>query len=571
MIKFHDYNPDKPFKVTGEFHYISDGKIFLDYTPKQGTMVAIMDGKALTESATDSPKAGEFYIDYAVASEYKQATQVVLFNEADNGKRVDFDYEGVSTIIKAEHMNEIRDFMNRYDEDRATDLVAGTRPPRKGELVETLSNPQLTDFTEVAVVGVVGNMISVESADGIEEGKTYTITDGTKYEEFEVESVNTTDGVVTAKNLAGSYESGKIIATTATMVNGEAIVAGETQIVKWGKKEIWKGNKGTVESTATLYTDGATLSDMSQNPSGELEVADAKKSSLKVMLFGKPTNNNSFPLITSNRTYLMDDGIMGAIWQDNAATPCLRCFENGDIMPFCPVETANTRQKPLTSAPTRSATSYYVPPLWAKEIEVERNGVKRKLVSFSKRAAEGYSLLPVFQKHPDGFCLIQIPQSYSSFDTIKKEVSGAFATGDESDHISTLDMLHASCVWMLYTYNGTNISAPCYYEPNTRKVYKPNPNALVSATAKNDLVVAGDLGDINQYSTVGFDISTGMFTYSGNLFYKQNNVWNIPLQLLSCRQFGTVAPFSSTWGTGNRIFAGYYFTTKEAVKDWTLV
>ena len=107
MIEFHDYDPANPFAVTGETQTIADGKVTLNYTPLQGS-VSIT---GFTETTSKTPAKGEFYIDYSAGTEYRMATQVVVFNTADNGTTVTASYSGVSTLIRAKHFNEIKSFM----------------------------------------------------------------------------------------------------------------------------------------------------------------------------------------------------------------------------------------------------------------------------------------------------------------------------------------------------------------------------------------------------------------------------------------------------------------------------
>ena len=264
MQKFYDYNPDAPFAVSGEFHDITDAHVDLDYTPKQGTVKVTIDGAAAKESKDGSPKPGEFYIDYSASTQYRMATQVVKFNAADNGKRATFNYDGVSTLIKARHFNEIRDFMNNYNADRADDLVAGRRSPRRNEKVESYAEPTLTDRTSARVTGCIGTMITLDSADGIVVGCEYTITDGVNADTFKAVSVNDENAVVTADKLTHEYSSGHLYRSTATIENGAAIAAGNIQKISWTPDATWEGTSGKTTKTIDFTKgtpDGFTVGD----------------------------------------------------------------------------------------------------------------------------------------------------------------------------------------------------------------------------------------------------------------------------------------------------------------------
>lgn len=116
MQTFHDYDIKNPFDVTAESQTITDGKVTLNYTPLQGSVTIT----GFTENTSGTPAKGEFYIDYAVNSQYRMATQVVKFNTEDNGTTVSVTYKGVSTIIFARHMNEIKEFIESVPGTYAT-------------------------------------------------------------------------------------------------------------------------------------------------------------------------------------------------------------------------------------------------------------------------------------------------------------------------------------------------------------------------------------------------------------------------------------------------------------------
>ena len=107
MIEFHDYDPAHPFPVTSEKHIIQDGRIILDYVPLKASVTI----EGFRECTTGSPGPGEFYIRYGDEDGYRTADQIVHFSEGYDGLLVTVDYLGVSTILRARHMNEIKKFM----------------------------------------------------------------------------------------------------------------------------------------------------------------------------------------------------------------------------------------------------------------------------------------------------------------------------------------------------------------------------------------------------------------------------------------------------------------------------
>ena len=260
MQKFYDYNPGKPFHVEGEWHYVKDGKVDLNYTPKEGTLTVLLDGEQISESDSVSPNPGQFFINYSTVTNYRMAEQVVIFNEADNGKRATFEYDGVSTLIKARHFNEIRDFMYSYNEDRAADLVEGRGHKKGNETVESFAKPRYTDLTEAKVEGADGNVITVSDATGIESGRQYIIADKRGMEYITVKTVNKDDRVLTLEeNLKHGYSDPRIYRTTAVIKGGAAIAEGSSQDIEWFAGETWRGTDGAAVVNAGIKAEEATL------------------------------------------------------------------------------------------------------------------------------------------------------------------------------------------------------------------------------------------------------------------------------------------------------------------------
>jgi len=104
MIEFHDYDPAHPFAVNAETHIIRDNKVTLNYAPLKGSVN--IDG--WTEDETGELPQGTFFINYGEKENYRTADQIVHFPSGYDGIAVTVDYQGVSTLLRAEHMNEIK-------------------------------------------------------------------------------------------------------------------------------------------------------------------------------------------------------------------------------------------------------------------------------------------------------------------------------------------------------------------------------------------------------------------------------------------------------------------------------
>ena len=120
MIVFHDYDPAHPFAVTAEKHIIRDNKITLNYAPLKGSVR--IDG--FLEDETGGLPLGTFSIHYGDEDNYRTADQIVHFPDGCDGIAVTVDYQGVSTLLRAEHMNEIRAFMETGASELAAHMIA---------------------------------------------------------------------------------------------------------------------------------------------------------------------------------------------------------------------------------------------------------------------------------------------------------------------------------------------------------------------------------------------------------------------------------------------------------------
>ncbi len=244
MLKFHDYDPSKPFPVKEERHYIEGGEVFLDYTPKAGTLqITSADGTEF-KLVTGEPKEGEFFINYEEGSQYKLANQKVTFSEADNGKKISCDYEGVSTLIKAKHMNEIKDFMDMYRERRAINLIEGTEQPTSKEQVEMFSDSQIVERLDIPVKSIDGNVLGVSVFSGVEVGKEFTLADSENFETVKVTAISTKDRTITVDKVEKTYTDPHLYRTT-TEQNGDKAetVSGMGGTVEWKPDIKWQGKE----------------------------------------------------------------------------------------------------------------------------------------------------------------------------------------------------------------------------------------------------------------------------------------------------------------------------------------
>ncbi len=120
MIEFKDYDPANPFQVTCEKHIICNGKITLNYAPLKGS-VSIDE---LVEDTSGTLPVGSFFINYGDANNYRTADQIVHFNRTYDGVVVSVNYQGVSTLLRATHMNEIKEFIERGASELAARIIA---------------------------------------------------------------------------------------------------------------------------------------------------------------------------------------------------------------------------------------------------------------------------------------------------------------------------------------------------------------------------------------------------------------------------------------------------------------
>lgn len=490
MIKFHDYNPSKPFEVRGEWHYVDKGEVTLNYTPMQGSMKVFLDGVEATESNSKSVEAGQFYIDYSADSDYKMATQKVYFNKSDNGKRATFDYSGVSTLIFAKHFNEIRDFMNGYNEDRARDLLAGKIPTRSGEKLEVFKHPKLTDTTKVTVTAVDGVTLTVGSVGDLKKGETYTLSDGERFEEFEVAAIDPENKTVTAKELKNTYTKGHIYKTTASVVDGKATVLNGSQTVQWDVDEVWRGKEGGTDAALTpVSAFGDNMHGVFVNSSGEFEVENFNKmeyymwSPLEFRLQGgfcfKKTTTPVPVSVFSN----------GSISASSLATNNYPHFidEAGNVYPWIP-EFFFPKLKTIIVEKTVGDKKYtlsgaFIPPIWMKEVSHFHPEINKRCLATCVSEQEGTILHPAFNEHKEGFYIFRYSDYFKEDDLVKKltslEVSACclylpyFSGASFAVPMVTTKVSNSNAEWVmnvktgLFDYQGVNSVAAVQYKSDT--------------------------------------------------------------------------------------------------------
>ena len=228
MQKFYDYDPANPFKVSGETQVITDGKIRLNYTPLAGSLTIT----GYTATTENSPGTEEFYVDYQTASSYRLATQFVYFNTANNGKTVTCNYSGVSTLILARHLNEIKEFMESGTAPNATvaDHVAdaltfrdvdGTTRQFNGSLpVDLSTGVNYAASAGKAINDVNGKAITATYAPLTSPALTGTPTAPTATADTKTTQVATTAFVNTAVSQGNSATATKLVTARSIGLTG---------------------------------------------------------------------------------------------------------------------------------------------------------------------------------------------------------------------------------------------------------------------------------------------------------------------------------------------------------------
>lgn len=109
LPQFYDYNPSNPWVITDESHTIAlNGTVRLTYIPLKGS-VSI---PGYTETTSVTPGLTEFYIDYQDATAYRTAQGVIQFNVSAASSNILVSYQGVSQLLLATYMNEIKAYID---------------------------------------------------------------------------------------------------------------------------------------------------------------------------------------------------------------------------------------------------------------------------------------------------------------------------------------------------------------------------------------------------------------------------------------------------------------------------
>ena len=270
MQYFKDYDIDNPFDINEEIHVIQNGKIRLNYAPMKGsvTIRALSGSSTFTEvnSSKTAPRANEFRIEYGDETHYKTATQWVYFSESDNSKEVSVSYKGVSTLILAKDLNEMREAM--LIQDSSLDSLIRLKETEDIPIVENFAEPMLTDMTSVVVTNISGNTLTVTSLEGLSVGKHYSAVEGTNREEVVVIAISSKDRTVKVDKILNGFTNPMLLRTTVVIRDGIA-VAGKTAKVEW------KPNLSFSPTEEIVYTPAkktvVSLDNIKENDDGSFE------------------------------------------------------------------------------------------------------------------------------------------------------------------------------------------------------------------------------------------------------------------------------------------------------------
>lgn len=131
MIEFHDFDPANPYAISNERHAISGNMITLDHLPQKGSVTI----EGFTETS-GPPSVGEFRVDYGYNGNYRTSMQTVTFAAGYDGMEVSVSYNGIGTLLRAKHINELRAFMETGASELAARLFV-TYKEAMSEILET--------------------------------------------------------------------------------------------------------------------------------------------------------------------------------------------------------------------------------------------------------------------------------------------------------------------------------------------------------------------------------------------------------------------------------------------------
>ena len=142
MKNFYPYNLQSAQTVELEPHKIVGGKIRLNHIPKEGSL----NVRGFVEAKNASNlQSNEFFCSYRADSQYREANCTVYFWSGRSGQTVYCSYIAIGTIVTADDMNEIGDFINaanknfsKHDDSLTNlkNLIVETRNEARTSLVE---------------------------------------------------------------------------------------------------------------------------------------------------------------------------------------------------------------------------------------------------------------------------------------------------------------------------------------------------------------------------------------------------------------------------------------------------
>jgi len=140
--KFYPYDLQSAQVIELEPHKIVGGKIRLDHIPKEGSLT--VRGFVEAKSASNL-QSNEFFCSYRADTLYREANCTVQFWSGRANQVVYCSYIAIGTIVTADDMNEIGDFINaadknfsRHDESLTNlkNLIVEARTEARTSLVE---------------------------------------------------------------------------------------------------------------------------------------------------------------------------------------------------------------------------------------------------------------------------------------------------------------------------------------------------------------------------------------------------------------------------------------------------
>lgn len=114
MRTFFPYNLLSTQVVELEPHKIIGGKIRLDHIPKEGSLTV---RGFIEASSAANLQSNEFFCSYRADSQYREANRLVYFYSGRSGQTVYCSYIAVGTVVTADDMNEIGEFMKAADKN----------------------------------------------------------------------------------------------------------------------------------------------------------------------------------------------------------------------------------------------------------------------------------------------------------------------------------------------------------------------------------------------------------------------------------------------------------------------